>query len=411
MNKVYANMTSLGLLQIANFLIPLLIIPIITRVLGTAIFGQVSYAQNIVSYLTLVVNYGFEYSATHQIAVAHDDKEQQRIFWSVVYSKIALLFVSAIILLILILSVERIGVDWRLYFYTALINIGFVFFPTWYLQGIQDMQKMAWINFVIKALGALLVITLIHRAEQYHLYPLILSLSSIVVGIGAFIYVVKHYKIDLVPIDATTLKQTLAPGGVIFLNQVFVSLYTTVNFTLLGLYLSDGDLGIFSGAQRIILAANACVVLPVSTAIFPEMSRLYADNKEQAKALFRRVLIVAGAVSAFVGGIIWILAPWIVRILLGTDFTASVSPLRMMAIIPCLVMVATILTVQGLYGRGLQRYAPYIGAILAALCIGLNFILIPRIGMNGAIWAWIAAEICEIVLVSSILYQKRTCFT
>lgn len=403
-------MTSLGLLQIANFLIPLLIIPIITRVLGTAIFGQVSYAQNIVSYLTLVVNYGFEYSATHQIAIAGNDKEQQqRIFWSVVYSKIVLLFVSALILLILILSIDRIGVDWRLYLYTALINIGVVFFPTWYLQGVQDMQKMAWINFVIKAVGALLVITLIHRAEQYRLYPLILSLSSIAVGIGAFIYVIKHYKIEFVPIDTATLKQTLAPGGVIFLNQVFVSLYTTVNFTLLGVYLSDGDLGIFSGAQRIILAANACVVLPISTAVFPEMSRLYADNKEQAKALFRRVLLLSGAASAMVGGIIWLLAPWIIRILLGADFMASVHPLRMMAILPCLVMTATILTVQGLYGRGLQRYAPYIGAILATLCIGLNILLIPRIGIDGAIWAWIAAEICEIILVGSILYRNRTC--
>lgn len=409
MKRVYSNITSLGLLQVANFLIPLLVIPVITRVLGTEAFGQVSYAQNIITYLTMIVNYGFEYSATRQIAIAEDQKERQHIFWSVLYSKIGLLLVSGLVLMVFAMTIQRVETDWQLYVYTWLINIGFVLFPTWYLQGIQDMQKMAWMNFAIKVLGAILVVTLVHRVEQYRLYPLILSLSSIAVGAGAFGYVIKHYQIGFEKMDTSMLKKVLAPGSVIFLNQVFVSLYTTINFTLLGAYLSDGELGIFSGAQRIILAANACMVMPISTAFFPEMSRLYAEDNVQADKLFRRVLAGSAAVSAVACGILWLVAPWVVRILLGVRFMDAIEPLRMMAIIPCLVMVATILTVQGLYGRGLQRYAPWIGGILAILCISTNLILIPRIGMSGAIIAWIVAEVCEIILVSGILYKEKKC--
>ncbi len=54
------NMTALGVLQIANYLIPLLVLPVVSRVLGATLFGSVGYAQNIVSYLTLLVNFGFE---------------------------------------------------------------------------------------------------------------------------------------------------------------------------------------------------------------------------------------------------------------------------------------------------------------------------------------------------------------
>ena len=71
---IYKNMVSLGVLQIANYLIPFLVLPIISRILGATLFGSVSYAQNIVTYLTLLVNFGFEYSATRQISVSRDDK-------------------------------------------------------------------------------------------------------------------------------------------------------------------------------------------------------------------------------------------------------------------------------------------------------------------------------------------------
>ncbi|MBR7154627.1 MAG: oligosaccharide flippase family protein, partial [Paludibacteraceae bacterium] len=45
-------MVSIGVLQVANYLIPFLVLPIISRILGASLFGSVSYAQNIISYLT-----------------------------------------------------------------------------------------------------------------------------------------------------------------------------------------------------------------------------------------------------------------------------------------------------------------------------------------------------------------------
>ena len=148
-------MTALGVLQIANYLIPLLVLPVVSRVLGATLFGSVGYAQNIISYLTLLVNFGFEYSATRQVALAGEDKEKKRqLFWAVITAKTGLLVLSFVILALLPLLVERVACDPRLYIYTALTNIGIVFFPTWYLQGEQQMDKMAWANFFTKLLGA-----------------------------------------------------------------------------------------------------------------------------------------------------------------------------------------------------------------------------------------------------------------
>ena len=391
----------------ANYLIPFLVLPIISRILGASLFGSVSYAQNIVTYLTLLINYGFEYSATRQISIAREDKAKtDAIFWSVIAAKGMLLILSFAILAVLPFCMERVACDPKLYIYTALANIGIVFFPTWYLQGVQQMDKMAWANFFTKLLGAVLVLSLVREASAYRLYPLLMSASSILIGIGAMIYVIRHFGISRPVLSRQTLREVMQAGAPIFLNNVFVALYTTANMTILGMYAADDVIGYFSGAQRLIQALNMVVVMPVSMAVFPEISRRFAQSKAQGAKFLKQVLLLAGAAAAVVSLITFLCAPLMIRIMYGAGFAPSIELLKWLSPIPFLVMIATLLTVQGLYGMGLQRWAPWVGVILAVCCVGLNLWLLPLIGVKGVCISWIAAELLECLLVSSILMTK-----
>ena len=407
MKTLYKNIVSLGVLQVANYLIPFLVLPIISRILGASLFGSVSYAQNIITYLTLLINYGFEYSATRQISIAREDKAKtDAIFWSVIAAKGMLLILSFAILAVLPFCMERVACDPKLYIYTALVNIGIVFFPTWYLQGVQQMDKMAWANFFTKLLGAVLVLSLVREASAYRLYPLLMSASSILIGIGAMIYVIRHFGISRPVLSRQTLREVMQAGAPIFLNNVFVALYTTANMTILGMYAADDVIGYFSGAQRLIQALNMVVVMPVSMAVFPEISRRFAQSKAQGAKFLKQVLLLAGAAAAVVSLITFLCAPLMIRIMYGAGFAPSIELLKWLSPIPFLVMIATLLTVQGLYGMGLQRWAPWVGAILAVCCVGLNLWLLPLIGVKGVCISWIAAELLECLLVSSILMTK-----
>ena len=411
MKTLYKNIVSLGVLQVANYLIPFLVLPIISRILGASLFGSVSYAQNIITYLTLLINYGFEYSATRQISIAREDKAKtDAIFWSVIAAKGMLLILSFAILAVLPFCMERVACDPKLYIYTALANIGIVFFPTWYLQGVQQMDKMAWANFFTKLLGAVLVLSLVREASAYRLYPLLMSASSILIGIGAMIYVIRHFGISRPVLSRQTLREVMQAGAPIFLNNVFVALYTTANMTILGMYAADDVIGYFSGAfsgaQRLIQALNMVVVMPVSMAVFPEISRRFAQSKAQGAKFLKQVLLLAGAAAAVVSLITFLCAPLMIRIMYGAGFAPSIELLKWLSPIPFLVMIATLLTVQGLYGMGLQRWAPWVGVILAVCCVGLNLWLLPLIGVKGVCISWIAAELLECLLVSSILMTK-----
>ena len=408
MRVLYRNMVSLGVLQVANYLIPFLVLPIISRILGASLFGSVSYAQNIVTYLTLLVNYGFEYSATRQISIAREDKQRtDAIFWSVIAAKSALLLLSFAILAILPFCMERVACDPRLYLYTALANIGIVFFPTWYLQGVQQMDKMAWANFFTKLLGAVLVLSLVREASAYRLYPLLMSVASILIGFGAMVYVIRHFGISRPVLTRQTLREVMQAGAPIFLNNIFIAFYTTANMTILGIYAADDVIGYFSGAQRLIQALNMVVVMPVSMAVYPEISRRFAESKAQGTQFLKQVLLWAGAASAMVSLVAFVGAPLIIRIMYGAGFEPSIELLRWLSPIPFLVMIATLLTVQGLYGLGLQRWAPWVGLILAVSCVGMNLWLLPLIGVRGVCISWIAAEVLECLLVGIILLTQR----
>ena len=154
-----------------------------------------------------------------------------------------------------------------------------------------------------------------------------------------------------------------------------------------------------------------CVIMPVSTALFPEMSRRFAENRQDGWHFFRRTLLFASIPALLASILTWLLASPIVHLMLRGDFEASIPLLQWMAPLPLLIMIATLFTVQGLYGGGLQRFAPWVGLILSILCISLNIFLIPRVGAVGAVWSWLAAEVAEIMIVGGILliHRKKLC--
>lgn len=126
-NTILTNIASLGLLQMANYVIPILVIPFVVRALGADGFGKASYAQNIITYLTVLVNFGFDYSATRDIAINKDNKDAVRnIFWSVIKHKSILLVISFIALGIMYFTFPKVTDDLPLYVYAALLNVGFV---------------------------------------------------------------------------------------------------------------------------------------------------------------------------------------------------------------------------------------------------------------------------------------------
>lgn len=403
------NIASVGLVQMANYIIPIVIMPIVVRALGTSPFGVVSYAQNIISYLTIIVYFGFEYSATQDVALYRDDRKSLcTIFWTVIFSRLALFVASMLILLFAGLFIDRISTNPILYFNAALVNLGIAIFPTWFFQGLEKMGRMAMFNFFIKFIGAVLILIFVRCPNDYQIYVLILSCSYILVGFIAFVYVVIHYDLKYIKINFNNIlvKKVLNKSISIFINNLFMTAYTLVGMTILGCYESDYNVGIYSGAYRIIMAVMSITSLPINIGLFPVMSRLFSESIEKGVGYLKKMLKLVLIFGILMALIILAISPLAVHILLGSSFNESINLLKLFSVLPLLVIVASMLTIQGLYGLQLQYFAPYLGGFVAIVCIVMNLILIPKYGIMGAGISWIVAQMCEIIVSFSIIKYK-----
>lgn len=404
---IFVNMASLGLLQIANYVIPIVVIPFVVRALGADSFGKASYAQNIIAYLTIIVNYGFEYSATQEVAINRENHSKLiSIFWTVIKTKLLLLLASFVILGILYFTFPKVHEDPVLYLFAALVNVGFTLFPTWFFQGMEKMAKMAALNFAIRVTSGTLTILLITAPEHYRYYLLISSAAYIVVSFIAFLYVIRHY--NLMPKKETHNEWApVKKGFPIFLNNIFATLYTTAGFTILGLYCTDSELGIYSGAYKIIMAFVMLTSMPITLALFPNISRRFNESKSAGFSQLKKSSFIVGVFAISITVFVFFAAPLLVNLLLGSEFTDSTPLLRAFSPLPFLIIMASMFTVQGLYGLQLQKYSPYIGLTSGIVCMTLTVTLFPIYGYYSAIIGYLAAETTEITFAGVIIYLNR----
>src|SRR3989304_3052208 len=103
-----ANFISLSVLQYASYFFPLVAIPYLTRVIGVEKFGLIAFAQACVAYASMLVNYGFSYSATRQLVV---DREKpghpQRLVSDVLWAKLLLAGGGAVALIVLLAALPH----------------------------------------------------------------------------------------------------------------------------------------------------------------------------------------------------------------------------------------------------------------------------------------------------------------
>lgn len=407
-NVLFVNISSQGLVQLANYLIPLLLIPYVTRVLGLDSFGKASYAQNIGMYLTLLVNYGFEYSATQEISINRNDPAKlQSIFSTVVAFKFLLFLASLLFVAGLAVCVPRVWDDFSSVLIVAFLNLGWVLFPTWFFQGMEHMARMSLFSFGVKLGGALLVIALVHQPDDYPLYLLGLTMANIFVGCYSFYYVKKKYGVKLEKPQPFSTCPAVRKGLPIFLNAILINCNTVLGVFVIGVYMSNAEIGAFSGAQKIIMAVMMITCQTITIALFPRISNYFNESRQKGVAYLKKCVAIISLLSLSVSAVTYFMAPIVVAILLGGEFTEAVFLLQLLSPLPFLVSLATTLTVQGLYGMQLQRFAPAIGLAVCVCSVSLNWLLIPKIGAPGAAYSWLFCELVEISIAVGLLLWKK----
>jgi O-antigen/teichoic acid export membrane protein len=152
---------------------------------------------------------------------------------------------------------------------------------------------------------------------------------------------------------------------------------------------SAPEAGLYGAGYRVISLA----LVPtrgLMQAAYPRFFELGRGGVEPAMRYANRLLPFALGYGLFVGAVMWLVAP-IMGLVFGAGFEQADAVVRWLAVVPA-IRAFSYMGGDALTGAGLQKERARFIVVTSLLNIGLNLILIPRMGWRGAAVATIAAD-------------------
>ncbi len=404
---LFKNILSLGIVQVANLVLPLISIPIISRIIGPDKFGVVNYAATFIGYFTLLIDYGFNFTATRKVSKDPDNRELRNIVFSeVLLAKTFLFFCSIILFIISLYTIEPLTLEKKVAVFTFLTCIASVLTQNWFFQAVQDLSKVAMFNLLSKLLFTILVLVIVHQKSDYIWMPLITSGVAILVALISYYWGINKYKLKLIFIPFNRIFKVLNEEKIIFLSTVVISLYTTTNIVILGLLQTNEQVGYYTAAQKLMLIATGVINMPLAQAFYPYIGKSFGENRDQGIKAVHKMLPLVVFFTGLAGIGMFIFAPLAIRILYGEAFLSSIPIFRILSFIPLIVGLSNIFGIQIMLNLKMDRIFFAITAGGAVLGIVLNILMIKWLGYIGTAWNWILVE-CYITLSMYIVLKKK----
>lgn len=388
--RLASNVASLYGVQFANYILPLITIPYLTRVLGPAMWGLVAFAQAFGAYVAVAIGYGFDLSASREVAKKRDSETDLANLLAGVMGAKLLLAAAAVALALLIEPWVPLFHQHPVFLWAAVFwGVSQAFSVGWYYQGVERMRLVSVLAVVGRA-GATAGIFIIvrHPNDGWK----VLALQGAGMLLSAIITAAIVYREVPVKLPTWSLVwQSLRMGWSMFVYRGSTSLYGAGNSFILGLFAPPEAVGFYAGAEKI---ARAMIGLlwPVHYSLYPRLSRLIKKDRPAANRLARLSMLVLSSMGAALSLAAFFGAPWLVRIILGVNFAPSVTVLRILAPLPFLVAGSIVLGVLWMLPLGLDRQFNKVVIAGGALNLGLAVILAPRFAQLGVASASVITE-------------------
>ena len=269
LKRLKSNFLALSFLQATNYLLPLITLPYLIQVLGIEYFGLLAFATAVIAYFSILTDYGFNLTATKEISLHREDKNKIiEIYSSVMTIKFILLIMSFLILCTLVFTFQRLAEHWEIYLLSFGSVLGQVLFPIWVFQGMEKMKYITYLNIVSKLIFTIAIFVFVQQQSDVYLVALFFSLGSIIAGILSLYLIKKEFNITFQFQKQETLRFYLIDGWHVFLSRFYVSLYTTTNILLLGLFTNNLAVGYYAVIEKIVLAIGG-IFQPLNQSIYP----------------------------------------------------------------------------------------------------------------------------------------------
>ena len=385
-SKILKNSLFIYIGRLINLTISFFIFIHIANYLGENLFGRFSIAITYVAVFSILSNFGLNQILVRELSAKHFSTD---------------VLLSNAVMLKLLFSFVSICLAWLLTFFSGypkktivlifIISLNLILSPRLsstrtifeaYFQSKLQMVFPIFFNFIDKVLFAILIYFFTVKYKVNLLYvSLIYVLSNLP---GAILLVIKFLKSISIKfyIQYATIKYFIIESFPLFLYILFSTLNTKIDILLLSWMRGNEEVGYFSAAIRIVYPLMFFST-SFSISLFPILSKFFRENNEKFLKFLKTGMKYILIITIFLSTTLTFHAEKIILTFYNATYAPSINSFKIL-IIALGFYFLVFYFVDIFIAARRQKLITMIMAIALAINIGLNLLLIPKLGFIGA---------------------------
>ena len=394
--KNYAYNLSYQLLLI---ILPIITTPYVTRVFSSEDLGTYGYFNSIVTYFILLATLGVASYGTKEISANRRNIPQN--FWGIYTLQFGATLLSIFLYILLCLRVGTMRNPVAYILGLSLFSKGLDI--SWLFQGLEDFRKITVRNITVKLVGVSSIFLFVKSATDLYLYVFLLTIFELLGQLSMWLPAREF--IGKPHFDLEYVKYHLKPILLLFLPQIAISLYVTLDRTMLGALASTRDVGIYDQALKLI-SILLTLVTSLGSVMLPRVSSLLGTGNHKAVNKMHEVsfLIYNLVIFPIMAGML-IVNDDFVQFFLGKDFQDARYAIAIMIFRMFFIGWTNIMGFQMLIPHNKNKEYMISTTVPAILSVGLNLLFLPKLGYIGAA---IVSVLTEALVWGIQLFFTRT---
>lgn len=399
------NSSALYGVQICRKVFPLITMPYLLRVLGPSVWGSVAFVSSLGEFIVLIIEFGFNLSATREIAQSrHLPKKCSGLMAGVLGAQVILATVSVtgawVASRYIPLLRQNPHLLWAGIFYGVFQGMN----PLWFFQGLERLRLAASLEIAGKILGVMGIFLFVRsssNAWEALIFQGLPPMLSTIVGL----FLAYRLFPFLLP-TAGLVKDALISGWRLFVFRSAESLYGAGNAFILGLFAPMSSVGYFVIAEKISKAAFG-LLNPIRESLYPRISRLTVTSIENAARLVKvgALIMISGGLA--LGVSLYVLAPQIIRAMAGSNLQPAITVLRIFSILPPLLSITYSIGLQWLLPLGLDSTVNRIFLAAGALNLIIAVLAAPLYQHFGMAVSVVISELYACVSMVVVVASRK----
>lgn len=391
------------ILTMSTYLVPLIVFPYISRVLGVDGIGKVDTIDNMIDYCILFSMMGLASVGVREIA---KNKDNPRLLNQTFTDLFALNLCSTV--LIAIVFCLTVVVSPQLQDYSMLLPVGILklianlFWIEWLYQGLEEFRYITIRSVVLRLLFILSIFLFVKTSTDVVTYYTLFV--GITIGNAVCNWYHKRTYLHW-DIRKANISHYFRPFFMLGLFAMLSAIYYKLSLPVLSFITDSHEAGNYATATRVYQVVIA-LISTLSGVMIPRMSILMKEKRfdlvsQYTNTAFKLLFLFSFPIICFVE----LFAPDIVHIFAGNGYEGAILPMRIIMLQIIIIGAEKIIVLQLLIP--LRRDIAIIKAGIAGVTIWavLTILLVPIYHSTGTAIVWLAAE--TMVLTVSTIEIRR----